>query len=190
MELLTQSQYAGWRQVSPAAVHRYIKDGKIPKNCLKTKNGKRLIDRDKADAALFENLDRIMNPRFNPQAQEIPTDVIEKITQAGVESLTLEEAQRLQAHYRGELLRLEYRQKTGELVPVADVEEIGFTTGRRFRDAILNIPERVAAMIASDRDRRSIARKLKKEILEAAEELNFDESLAAVLRNNSRAAVL
>jgi hypothetical protein len=149
MELLTQAAYARHREVTPAAVHKYIRDGKIPRKCLHTRKGKKLIDRDAADQALYENLDRIMNPKFNNPLDELPSDALAKIREAGCESLTLEEAQRLQAHFKAELLKLEYEQKTGIKIPAKIVEDKTFAHARGIRDSILMVPDRVSAEIAA-----------------------------------------
>lgn len=149
MELLTQAAYARHREVSPAMVNKYIKTGKIPKKFLHTRKGKRLIDRDAADQALFENLDRIMNPRFNNPLDELPSDALAKIREAGCESLTLEESQRLIAHFKAELLKLEYELKTGKLAKARIVETKSFNHARGVRDAILNVPDRISPEIAA-----------------------------------------
>jgi hypothetical protein len=184
MELLSQAAYARHRQVSRAMVNKYLKTGKIPGSCLHTRKGKRLIDMDKADAALKENLDRVYNPnpkkpgtknpgkKTSKPPSTIPPDAPEKTAQAGTSDMTLARAQQIQAQYKAALLKLEFEERNGKLISLEQVETDFFNIGRRFRDAVLNIPDRVSAGLASDMDQHSIAMKLTEELTQALEELS------------------
>ena len=59
---MTQREYAEHRNVSAPRITKLKKQGKLA-GCFKIISGKQLIDRDKADKALSENLDRKFNPR-------------------------------------------------------------------------------------------------------------------------------
>jgi hypothetical protein len=50
------------------------------------------------------------------------------------------------------MLELDLKLKTGEMVMVKDVELAAFTMARKIRDRMLNIPDRVAAIVAAETD--------------------------------------
>jgi phage terminase Nu1 subunit (DNA packaging protein) len=60
----------------------------------------------------------------------------------------------------------------GSFVPVAQVEKDFFDIGRRVRDSILNVPDRISADLASDTSAHSINDKLIRELTQALEELS------------------
>jgi hypothetical protein len=72
MALLSQAEFARHRKVSPAMVNKYLKTGKIPKSCWQNRRGKKLIDVEKADQALKDNLDALRNPRVDTPAAPMP----------------------------------------------------------------------------------------------------------------------
>jgi hypothetical protein len=59
---------------------------------------------------------------------------------------------------------LEYKTKSGELVPVADVKAQAFTLARAVRDGLLALPDRVAPMLAATQDAAQVHRLLSEEI--------------------------
>ena len=66
----------------------------------------------------------------------------------------------------------EFGELKKELVRRADVEQACFDAGRIARDAIMNVPERVAAIIAAKTDPEDINELLSKELRQALEGLN------------------
>ena len=129
----TQTEYAEHRGISQPRVSRMIGSGKIPKNCIKSFSGKKLIDRDKADKALSENLDKVHNPsdrrkKTNQKRKpRVDPDIVESqvaaLDKAGRELVTLNEAQTIKANYDALLKELEYNTKTGELIPADSVKK-------------------------------------------------------------------
>jgi phage terminase Nu1 subunit (DNA packaging protein) len=65
---------------------------------------------------------------------------------------------------RGRLAELDRKQREGELVERGDVEEAAFATARRVRDALMNIPARVASLYAAETDPQKIHQNLEDEI--------------------------
>lgn len=55
-------------------------------------------------------------------------------------------------HYLAKQAELEYLKDIGELVSAREVREVAFRRYRTLRDKLLNIPERVASVIAAERD--------------------------------------
>jgi phage terminase Nu1 subunit (DNA packaging protein) len=65
---------------------------------------------------------------------------------------------------RGKLAELDRKQREGELVERSDVEEAAFSNARRVRDALMNIPARVASLYAAETDPQKIHQNLEDEI--------------------------
>jgi len=143
-----------------------IKQGKLA-GCL-VKFGKyNKIDRDLADAALAHNLDRIYNP--SPKSQQR----MKNVTPPETNTMSLADAQKVQAQYKAALLKLEFDEKSGKLIPAEDVKTTAFDLGRRVRDYLLNIPNRISAELATKTDVHDINEKLTLEITQALEELSI-----------------
>lgn len=78
--------------------------------------------------------------------------------------------------YSRKKLALEVKQKQGELVPIQQVEREWFRLCRTVRDAILNIPNRYAALLASDTDTHSVHARLSLALREALESMAVEDA--------------
>lgn len=164
-KFMTQTEYADHRGISQPRISTMIKTGKIPASAMKKISGKKLIDMEKADAALAENLDRVHNPNPEPRkrrSRKSPTkpEMEQVIRAAGLENMSLSEAQRLQANYKASLLKLELDQKSDLVVEKEKVRVEAFEAGRIVRDGIFNIPDRLSAELASCTDVHAVSQKL------------------------------
>jgi phage terminase Nu1 subunit (DNA packaging protein) len=65
---------------------------------------------------------------------------------------------------RGKLAELDRRRREGELVERSEVEDAAFTSARRVREALMNIPARVASLYAAETDPQKIHQNLEDEI--------------------------
>jgi phage terminase Nu1 subunit (DNA packaging protein) len=65
---------------------------------------------------------------------------------------------------RGKLTEINRKRREGELVERRDVEEAAFSNARRVRDALMNIPARVASLYAAEADPQKIHQNLEDEI--------------------------
>jgi hypothetical protein len=65
---------------------------------------------------------------------------------------------------RGKLAELDRKQRERELVERGEVEEAAFASARRVRDALMNIPARVASLYAAETDPQKIHQNLEDEI--------------------------
>lgn len=77
-------------------------------------------------------------------------------------------------HYRAELARLEFEERIGQLVEKQTVESSAFRLARLVRDAMLNIPARLAGILAAETDQRRVHDLLEQEIRQALEALAVD----------------
>lgn len=59
-------------------------------------------------------------------------------------------SQQIEAIYKARLVKLEYEEKTGRVISADRVRAERFRAGRALRDAILNIPTRVAHSLAAE----------------------------------------
>lgn len=165
-KFMTQTEYAKHRGISQPRVSKLIKTGQIPASAMKRISGKKLIDMDKADQALAENLDRVHNPNPEPRRRgskkkkPTPPEMKKVIDEAGLQDLSMAEAQRLQANYKAALLKLELDQKSDLLVEKEKVREEAFEAARIVRDGIMNIPDRLSAELASCTDVHTVSMKL------------------------------
>ncbi len=69
---------------------------------------------------------------------------------------TYTEARTQEKEIRIEILKLELALKKGEMVPTKDVEFAAFTAARQIRDKMLNIPDRVGAILAAETDETKV----------------------------------
>jgi len=69
------------------------------------------------------------------------------------------------------LKKIELKEKQGEYLLKSDVEKDAFDMARIIRDAVLNIPDRISAELASIKDIHVISEKLTSELTTCLEEL-------------------
>lgn len=180
-EKLTVKQYADYRNVSRQHIYKLISNGQLTR-AVDTIGGKTRIDKGLADRELRETLDRVYNPRPRKKAggggthrskkRPTPPEMEQTAKKAGTQDMTLADAQKLQAQYKAALLKLDYEQKSEQLVEVAKVKLEAFEMARTVRDSILNIPDRISAELASCTDVHEINQKLTVTLTEALEELS------------------
>jgi phage terminase Nu1 subunit (DNA packaging protein) len=72
------------------------------------------------------------------------------------------------------LAELELEQREGKLVEADVVQREAFKAARQVRDALLNLPDRVAGVLAAETNQFKVHQMLTKEIRRALEDLKFD----------------
>lgn len=156
---MTQTEYAEHRGISQPRVSKLISTGKIS-DCIKKISGRKLIDRDKADAALEEKLDRVYNrpETVAKRKKNTKTSNVERIAvikSAGLTILPLADAQQLRENYTAALKKLEYEAKKRELIPADEARTAFADTIISARAKILSIKGILAPLIkefVSDQD--------------------------------------
>lgn len=73
--------------------------------------------------------------------------------------------------FRAKLVELEYEERIGSLVLKSASEAEAFRLGRLVRDAILNVPSRLAGILAAEMDQRTVHDLLDRELRQALEVL-------------------
>lgn len=81
--------------------------------------------------------------------------------------------------YKAELARLEFEEQIGKLIEAEAVDREWFQLARMVRDALLNIPARLAGVVASESDQRKVHDLIEKEIRQVLTELSHDKVQAA-----------
>ena len=111
----------------PMAVEKAIKSGRI------TRDADDEIDFEKAD----RDWERNTRPAMSPDEDN-----------GGLAQYS--RARAIREYYQASLAKIEYEQKVGKLLPKDEVQAAAFNTYRQFREQLLNIPDRVAAIIAAE----------------------------------------
>src|SRR5512133_3782911 len=89
---------------------------------------------------------------IDPAAADVEWERNTLYPQAGGGNAEFTKARTVHEHYRARLAKLAYDEKVGTLVSKAEVQTTAFNQYRRFRDAMLGIPDRVSAMLAAETD--------------------------------------
>lgn len=92
------------------------------------------------------------------------------------------EHQAKREYYKAEISRLEYEERVQKLIEAEKVDAEWFRLTRIVRDAVMNIPSRLAGVLASESDERTVNQILEKELRDAL------EALASIERNETQAA--
>lgn len=166
MPLVTKSEYARSRGCSPAAVTGAIKTGRI-KAAVVTKNGRELLDFDKANKLWERNTQQQPPPtRVSSEPPKPPTHrdlqaLIQGLPEDQIPDLNDSRARR--EHYLAEKARLDALRGRDELVPSDQVKAEAFAQARAVRDALLGLADRLAPMLAATTDARECHRLLTEE---------------------------
>jgi hypothetical protein len=167
---MTVAAYAKARGVSRPAVLKAAKAGRI-----KLHDG--FVDEDEANRDWAANSRPPRNngggrprkgsePKANGHVAHAPVEVRE----AGAgPTLAVSNAKRLA--WQARLAQLEFEERSGKLVSADDVKRAVFDAGRRARDMLLGIPDRIAAILAAERDQVEIHRLLSMELRRSLSEL-------------------
>ena len=161
--LISKAEFARSQGFSKPYVTQLIKAGHlIPVE------GK--IDTDQAEAVLAA----IHQPGHAPSRSNFSQQLTESAKTASTTaelSKTLLRTRIKNEVERGKLLEVEAKAKTGQYIEVEAVEKEAFQLARTVRDALQNIPDRVASLLASLSDSNAIYDILSQEIRTALESL-------------------
>ena len=175
MTLLSFRQYAKHRGVSAEAVSKAVQKGRI--TTVTTEDGKRLIDPARADAEWAANTQSTKRQIPTKAEREDGKTRPEHYAEAneGDQSPrgpSYAQSRAIREAYAARLAKLEFEEKSGRLISVDRVKVEAFKTARTVRDSILNIPDRIAAELASyGNDPAKIHERLTQELVLALEEL-------------------
>lgn len=156
MALISQAEWARKHGFSRQYANQLVKEG-----TLKAVEGK--VDEEQADMALAAIRDLSKTEkRSSQESTELSTLLLKTRIKNEME--------------RGKLLEARAKVEIGELIAVDEVKQAAFNKARIVRDNLLNIPDRVANLLASVDDASKIHELLSQEIRNSLEGLSGDES--------------
>ena len=156
---MTRNEYAKHRNVSRQMVAKMIKEDRI----LLTPDGK--IDCEVSDMLLDQFSESGIRSTPNTTTRE---GLAERLSTIG----TYSEQRALLTQYKAELTKIELDRASGNVVNITTVRDAAFTTARRVRDSILNLPDRLAPLLAAEADTHTIRTLLDTELRQALDELH------------------
>jgi hypothetical protein len=151
--ILSQRGYALHRGVALSAVQKAIATHRISIE----PDGR--IDSEKADVEWRQNTLHRQPP--------ISDRIWDEDDRLGFDGSQYRRARAVREQYQARLAKLEYEERKGMLLRKDDVEMATFNMARIVRDRMLNIPDRVAAMMAAETDAARCYEILDSEIREA-----------------------
>ena len=174
--------YARHRRVSPAAVRKALAAGRIKADA------EGAIDPTAADTQwdTSTNLSKPLNSVTGvPKKRRTPGAPSDAIGAAGAgipEANGLSDAARLISSYAGSraaresflarLAKLDYEERSGKLVDADEVRAQQFALGRRIRNSMRGIPDRLAPILVGQTDAAVVHRMLSEEIERGLAELS------------------
>jgi hypothetical protein len=164
VSLMNSKDFAAHRGVSPMAVSKWLKSGVLGAvgDAFQKSGRLYLIDSEKADVLLEVNKKVTMQQTLPLEGK----DPAKKDLRHSYNSARTTDAQ-----YSALLRKLEYEIKTGTYVFAEEVKRGAFNAARSVRDSLLNIPDRVAQILAAESDPVAINGLLAVELHKALENL-------------------
>lgn len=183
MELLSFRAYAKLRGVSPEAVSKAVRQGRISTHL--DDKGQRKINPEVADKEWGENTDHGKRHRQGEgslkEGRPAPSIEISSNPSPEGESpqappmpgavASLAQSRAIKEAYEARIKKLDYEEKLGKLIDADKVRLAAFKTGRVVRDSILNVAHDISGKLASETDPKQIHIILTKALTEALEEL-------------------
>src|ERR1039458_7299634 len=179
MPVMSQRAYSRQRGVSASTVQKPIASGRIHT----LPNGQ--IDSEIADAEWARNT-QTQAPPVDRRGQQ-PEDDVEgfgasqstNARAAGGEQIgsaaEYTKARAVREHYQARLAKIDYEERIAKLVSGEEVQVAAFNKFRQFRDAMINLPDRLAAMLAAETTEATVHALLTNEIRKALNDF-ADES--------------
>ena len=153
---LSISAYARHRGVSHVAVLKAIKAGRIEKEPDWT------IDAAKADAAWKQNTNQAQKRKTEKDVAPAPERPVDPpIVNSGP---SFAQSRAIREAYNARLAKLAYEERSGSLVKIDMIKVAWFNTLRVLRDRVLNMPDRMAPLLAADGDSKIIRDLLDKDL--------------------------
>ncbi len=141
-ELITRAAYAKLKGVAARTIGKYVQKKMIPLH-------KNKIDPEEADLLLAKVLVLPLGSGRQTTADKDKAPAKSKVD-------TYVNARTREKQLKVELLELDVQLKRGEMVLTKDVEFAAFNQARAVRDRMLNIPDRVAAILAAEQDENRV----------------------------------
>lgn len=172
-EPLSAKAYAKHRGVALPSVIAAISSGRLHAS-VKRKGRGYHIDPVLADQEWAANTDtgsghpaHAKNRATMPHPSELPDD-------SDDQPISYAEARAQHERFKARLAQLELEQREGKLVEADDVKREAFRVARIVRDALLNLPDRVAGELAAETNQFKVHQRLTQEIRRALEDMKLE----------------
>ena len=161
----TRAEYAAHIGASGPYVTKLGHQGRLVEREV---NGKRMVDFELTDRLVRNTADlgRARNGA-NAAPGRAPSTPIAPLAESGKVDAIFRQAQAQERAYNAKLAELEYKRAIGEVVSAADVEAELSRVFAAFREAMMQIPARVSAVLAAETDAAKVADTLTDEIRRA-----------------------
>jgi hypothetical protein len=171
---ISANAYAKHRGVSLQAVLKAIREGRLPTSAVQRESGRWDIDPEVADVEWQQNTDSGQGaPAHAKNRQDQPEPTGDDEPEDG-EPITYAQARAQHERFKARLAQLELEQREGKLVEADVVKREAFRTARLVRDALLNLPDRIAAELANETNQFKVHQRLVSEIRRALEDLKIE----------------
>lgn len=142
------TDYAQLLGVSPQAVRKAIKEGRIKDGVTKGERGY-LIDVDVANKEWNRNTNQSLRRSAEAiNAGKAVASGAQQLQTSGLE-INYSKARAFGEQFKAKLLELEYREKAAQLIRADEAKLAQFQVVRVFRDAVQNVPVRVVSELAA-----------------------------------------
>ena len=155
MAILGVREYARHRGVGHSTVQKAISSGRI------TPLANGMIDSDQADRDWATNTEG--RPKGSTRKRQPSSDG----GQDGVIAAGYAKSRAVREYFEAKMAEIEYKQKLGRLISTDEVKIATFNEHRKMRDAMLNLPDRLAAMMAAETDEAKVYKIMRDEIHKA-----------------------
>ena len=139
---------------------------------------KSLDTKQPLNSTLEKSLDTNLNPKLSLKSLNANKENSEETEENSfkiVDGDTYDKARARKMQYSAELERLELEELSGRLVDGNKVKKDFYEIGRRVKESLLNIPDRLSSQLVAMNDRNEIYFLLREEIELALRELSSDE---------------
>ncbi len=142
-----------------------------------------LILNNKKKITLIDALKQIKensNPSYASKINEeevkevIENNQIDGLLTIDLDLLTFNEAKTVKERYLAGKAKLEYQTQSKELIDAEQVKKDAFNIARKLRDNLLNIPDRLADILAAESDSIKIRQMINSEIKQVLEEIEIE----------------
>lgn len=179
MNAITFAEFARKKGVTSEAVRKAVKTKRLVNSLVYGIGKKPKLDPVLAAQEWEKNTDhskRFVGSDIRVQLQDKPVERANgepapAMAGQAISAPSLTQSRQLHEAYRARLAKLEYEEKSGKLVEAEKVKDEAFKLARTVRDAMLNIPDRVAAEFAGTSNAAEIHMRLTDEIRIALESL-------------------
>ena len=140
MAWVKAADFAAQLGVTSQAVRKAIAEGRL-RESVRRENRNWMVDDQAAPAEWDRNtapqLQRGKMAERRQAAEAVAAPQAAPAARGGIPSQA--QAMAMRTAYQAKLLELDFKQRQGELVNAADMEQVRFETGRRVRDAVLRL---------------------------------------------------